>query len=126
MSATFPKTEKLKSRKEIALLFSEGKTIAKYPVRLLFRKTTTTTTTNVPIKAAVSVSKRNFKNAVDRNHIKRLLRESYRKNKPSPNIEGADQFSFLLLYTAKEMPDSNVIETKVKAVLTKFAKEQLS
>jgi len=79
MKPTFGTREKLKSKAQIELLFAEGKSISKYPIRLIYKKTTIEK--EVPIKAAVSVSKRNFKKAVDRNHIKRLLRESYRKNK---------------------------------------------
>ena len=79
MKATFSKIERLKSKKEIDILFSDGKSISKYPIRLVYKKTDFNE--KIKIRAGVSVSKRNFKKAVDRNFIKRLMRESYRKNK---------------------------------------------
>ncbi len=72
--------ERLKSAKSIEHLFSEGKAISAYPLRLVFVSKPNST---VPMQCAFSVSKRHFKKAVDRNRIKRLLRESYRKIKPT-------------------------------------------
>ncbi|RZJ30385.1 MAG: ribonuclease P protein component, partial [Flavobacterium sp.] len=79
MPNSYPKTEKLKSRKLIDLLFSEGGSVGKYPLRLAYLKTDFGEEGN--IKMAVSVSKRHFKSAVDRNYFKRVLRETYRLNK---------------------------------------------
>jgi len=118
MKATFGINERLKSKKEITLLFDEGKSIAKYPIRLIYIKTTLPKETQ--IQTAVSVSKRNFKKAVDRNRIKRLLRESYRKNKSLILNNTAHQYIFMFLYTGKEIPDSRVIETKMKEILQKL------
>ncbi|GAA4273278.1 ribonuclease P protein component [Aquimarina gracilis] len=122
MKATFNKKERLKSKKEIELLFSEGETISNYPVRLVYRKTNFED--EVTIKATVSVSKRHFKRAVDRNRIKRLLRESYRKNKYLvPNT--THQFTFMFLYSGKEMPEYQFIESKVKGILLKFVEKEI-
>ena len=79
MKQNFSQIEKLKSKKEIESLFAEGSSISQFPIRLIYKKTQFDDP--VLVKAAVSVSKRNFKNAVHRNRIKRLLREGYRKNK---------------------------------------------
>ena len=113
MKATLNKNERLKSKKEIELLFSEGKSISKYPIRLVYKKTEGE---KKGVKAAVSVSKRNFKTAVDRNHIKRLLRESYRKNKYIVT-NSTFQFSFMFLYAGKEIPDYKTVESKMKKKL---------
>ncbi|WP_298546934.1 ribonuclease P protein component [uncultured Aquimarina sp.] len=123
MKATFGTNEKLKSKKEIELLFSEGKSIAKYPVRLIYRKTTLEK--EAKIQAGVSVSKRNFKKAVDRNRIKRLLRESYRKNKYLVSNNTTHQFAFMFLYTGKEMPDYILIESKIKEIIQKFIAKEI-
>ncbi len=122
MKATLNKKERLKSKKAIELLFSEGKSISQYPIRLVYNKTKIEENTSV--KAAVTVSKRNFKNAVDRNHIKRLLRESYRKNKYIVT-KGSDQFTFMFLYSGKEIPEYALVEAKMKKILQKFVATEI-
>ncbi|EZH75169.1 ribonuclease P [Aquimarina atlantica] len=122
MKATFNKKERLKSKKEIELLFSEGKSISKYPIRLVYRKSNLEE--SIKIRAGVSVSKRNFKKAVDRNCIKRLMRESYRKNKYIvPNT--THQFTFMFLFSGKEIPEYSLIESKIKGILQKFVEQEI-
>ncbi|WP_024768594.1 ribonuclease P protein component [Aquimarina macrocephali] len=122
MKATFNKKERLKSKKEIELLFSEGKSISKYPVRLVYKKSNFEE--NIKIRAGVSASKRNFKKAVDRNCIKRLMRESYRKNKYIvPNT--THQFTFMFLFSGKEIPEYSLIESKIKGILQKFVEQEI-
>lgn len=79
MSFTYSKDEKLKSKKLIETLFSEGKSVSKYPLRLVYHQVDFDN--NVDLKISVSVSKKHFKKAVDRNYFKRVLRECYRLNK---------------------------------------------
>ncbi|MCK8523670.1 ribonuclease P protein component [Aquimarina sp. D1M17] len=122
MKATLGKNERLKSKTEIELLFSEGKSIAKYPVRLVYRKTSFND--EVPVKVSVSVSKRHFKSAVDRNRIKRLMRECYRKNKYIVR-NTTHQFTFMFLYSGKEMTEYRIIESKIKGILQKFVEREL-
>ncbi|MHA7056893.1 ribonuclease P protein component [Aquimarina sp. M1] len=123
MSATFGKEEKLKKKKEIELLFSEGKSIAKHPIRLIYRKSTLEK--DGSIRVAVSVSKRNFKKAVDRNRIKRLLRECYRKNKYLVVNNTTYHFDFMFLFTGKEMPDYKLSEAKIKEIIQKFITKEI-
>lgn len=115
---SFSKEEKLKSRKLIGTLFEEGKSISKYPLKLIYLRTDLPM--DVKIQAGVTVPKRKFKSAVDRNRIKRLLREGYRLNKPTlfNNIEG--NFAFLFLYLGKEMPSFEVVEKNMNHILQKF------
>jgi ribonuclease P protein component len=118
MSFRFPKKEKLKSRKLIELLFSEGRAITRFPLRLLYLETELPKETQV--QAAVTVSRKAFRNAVSRNRIKRLMRESYRLNKALVfnNIEG--NFAFLFLYLGKEMPTFNEVERTMQSLLKNF------
>ena len=73
MKFTLGKEERLKSRKLIGRLYTEGETIKKFPLRMVYLQTEHTS--NYPAQVGVSVPKRLFKKAVDRNRIKRLLRE---------------------------------------------------
>src|SRR5689334_5548279 len=74
----FPKAERLKSRKQIEALFAGGKSVSVFPVRAVYELLPAE---EPGLKVGVSASKRYFKKAVDRNRIKRLLRETYRLQK---------------------------------------------
>ena len=102
-------------------LFSGGKSISRYPLKLFYMPVEEGQ--EVPIKVGVSVPKRNFKKAVDRNRIKRLMRESYRLNKHLifNNIEG--NFAFLILYLGKELPRYTEVEESLADIFRKLVKE---
>lgn len=119
---SFSRKEKLKSKKQIALLFKEGKSVSAYPVKLIYLKQDKTLA-DPKIKVAVTVPKRSFNRAVDRNRIKRLLREAYRLNKGAVfnNIEG--NFALLFLYLGKEIPQYQHLEKAMLLTLEKFVKQ---
>lgn len=79
-SLKFSRQERLKSEKVIKDLFEKGSSFYLYPFKIFFVKSTIASDTEFP-QVLFSVSKRNFKRAVDRNRIKRQLREAYRINK---------------------------------------------
>lgn len=118
MSFSYSKSEKLKSKKIIGELFSSGKSISAYPLLLIYLKN------NTKLQTGVSVSKKRFKNATDRNRIKRLLREGYRLNKSVLIDNKIDNYSFIILYVGKDMPDFKLINSKVKALFSKFITTQ--
>ncbi|WP_341214712.1 ribonuclease P protein component [uncultured Wocania sp.] len=118
MAASYPKKEKLKSKKLIDQMFTEGQSISAFPLRLVYFQTTFDN--NVVAKTGVSVSKRNFKTAVDRNRIKRLLRESYRLNKADFFNNLTTQHAFMILYIGKDKPKFAQVETKMKHLFEKF------
>ena len=119
MSQTFPKHEKLKSRKTIERLFTEGKSFKKCPVKVFFIEVENAEYT----QAAFAVPKRNFKLAVQRNHIKRKLREAYRLNKEQLIINNGKKFALLFLYLGKENPDYSFLEQSVVSLLKKISYE---
>lgn len=119
---SFPKKEKLKSRKLIDRLFVEGKSVSKYPIKFIYLKIELPN--DAVIKAGVAVSKRNFKSAVKRNRIKRLLREAYRLNKSTLFNNHEASFAFLFLYLGKEMPKFVDIERAMSGVLDQFLEKK--
>lgn len=118
MKFTFNKKEKLKSQKLIELLFAEGQSVTAYPLRLVYMNAAFDD--DVLMKAGVSVSKRQFKKAVDRNRIKRLLREVYRLNKGIYFNNMTTSYAFMILYIGKEKPTLPEIETKMNQLFEKF------
>ena len=118
MSYTLGKEEKLKSKKLITQLFAEGKHVKFFPLRLIYLPLNHGG--EFPIKAGFSVPKRNVKLAVNRNRIKRLMREVYRKNKHLffENIE--NEYVFMFIYMAKEEIKINDLELCLKKVGTKL------
>ena len=121
MSFRFGKQEKLKSKKLIGQLFTKGESITVFPLKLYYLPVSEEQ--NVQIKTAVTVPKKNFKSAVQRNKIKRLMRESYRLNKHLifNNIEG--NFAFLILYLGNELPGYRDIDESLKGIFRKLVKK---
>ncbi len=120
MEYSFGKKEKLKSKKCIEKLFLEGKTLTHFPIKLIYLKTEPTEA--IPFQVGVSVAKRNFKKAVHRNRIKRLLRESYRLNKPIIFNSTITSYAILFLYLGTDLPDFATINKKMKELLQQFLK----
>lgn len=121
MKFTFNKKEKLKSEKLIAHLFAEGKSVVEYPLRLVY--VPCEFEDEVTIKAGVSVSKRNFKKAVDRNRIKRLMREAYRLQKPMYFNNFSKSYALMILYIGKEATDFKTVTAKMTLLSEKFKKK---
>ena len=120
MTFSYPKAEKLKSKKIIDLLFSEGKSVSKYPLRLVYVKYDFEE--DVPLKLAVSVSKKYFKNAVDRNYFKRVLRECYRLNKHLLVENVATKYCFMFFYQTNEKLSYQKINQQTIQLFEKFNK----
>ncbi len=126
MAATFSynKFEKLKSRKQIELLFAKGKSIASFPVKVFYLPVEHTPVH--PVQVGVGVSARNFKKAVDRNTIKRRMREAYRLHKlPLHEHLVAQQKSVavFILWIDKQMPTTAALQDLMPAVIEKLIKQ---
>jgi ribonuclease P protein component len=122
-SFTLGKNERLKSRKLIEQLFKEGKSFAVNPFRIYVL---TGDSPAAEIKFGVGVSTKNFKKAVDRNRIKRLVREAYRlqKNELLQNVQGKNiQLSLFFIYTGKELPLYKEVYDKMTIALQKINKQ---
>ena len=118
MNFTYPNPEKLKSKTTIDALFSEGKSVSKYPLRLVYVENTEANAE--VIKMGVSVSKKYFKKAVDRNYFKRILRETYRLNKAISLENNEKNYAFMFFYQTKERLSYTEIELKTKQLFQKF------
>lgn len=122
MSFSFGKKDKLKSKKIIEKLFSEGKSISVYPLRLVYLQAEFED--NVLTKTGVSVSKRNFKHAVDRNRIKRLIREAFRLNKNQYFNNITTQYAFMILYIGNDKPTFELTNSTMNKLFDKFLKSE--
>lgn len=118
MNFTYPNHEKLKSKTTIDSLFSEGKSVSKYPLRLVYVENTEPNAE--VIKMGVSVSKKYFKKAVDRNYFKRILRETYRLNKTILLENNEKKYAFMFFYQTKDRLSYQEIELKTKQLFQKF------
>jgi ribonuclease P protein component len=122
MNFTYPKIEKLKSKITIDLLFSKGKSVSKYPLRLVYVESDygIPEDSTQKLKMGVSVSKKNFKHAVDRNYFKRVLRETYRLNKHLL-IDNLDKpYAMMFFYQTKDRLTYEEINTKTIQLFEKF------
>ena len=118
---SFPKEQRLKSRKQIGQLFAEGKQFSVFPFKVFWLPVNKAET----LQVAVAVSSRNFKKATDRNRIKRLMREAWRLQKNELDnivLKKELPFSVFILYTGKELPGYNLIAEKMLQLMERLIK----
>lgn len=120
------KSEKLKSKITITDLFAKGKSVIVYPLKVVYNLAPVTADDTAPAKMAVTVPKRQYKKATQRNHIKRHVRESYRLAKPMlyQSLESTtDQLNIIYIYVGKTMEDTSLLPKAMKKLNRKLAKE---
>lgn len=124
MNAEFPKQERLCSKKIIEALFEGGhKSMSAYPIRAVFM-CVGESTEQPAVQVMISVSKRHFKHAVDRNRVKRQLREAYRLNKHilTTNLEGK-HIVIAFIWLSDTLFESSVLQTKMQKLLHRISEE---
>ncbi|WP_288955289.1 ribonuclease P protein component [uncultured Polaribacter sp.] len=121
MKHTLGKQERLKSRKLIEKLYQEGNSVKAFPLRMIFLQTEHTS--KFPAQVGVSVPKRNFKLAVHRNRIKRLMRECYRLQKAIVYHNLDKPYVFMISYIGKEEWNYDELFLKMEKLLTLFIME---
>ena len=117
---TLGKSERLKSRKLIEQLFSEGNKFGITPFRIFYLYKEDK---KMSLQFGVGVSSRSFKRSVDRNRIKRMTREAYRLQKTALQNKLKEKNSSLnlfVIYTGKEIPVYAEVNSKMKKVLDKL------
>ena len=123
MPQTFTKSERLCSKKILGELFKKGspsvQTFYLFPFRVLYIPQDPATAETLPA-IVITVPKRTFKRAVDRNLVRRRVREAYRLNKVLINSERPSPSYIALLYTAKQIISFDEIEKGMKLALKKL------
>jgi len=117
---SFRKNERLTGSKSISSLFQDGTSISSYPVRIIFN---TEGRGPNPASVVISVPKRLFKRAVDRNLLKRRIREAYRLHKPQfyTGLRALQiKADVVIQYQQKEILDYQTIEAGVVKALEKM------
>ena len=120
---TFTSEEKLKSEKIIEQLFTEGKSVSNNGFTLVYL--VQPLKTFYPAQAGFSVPKKFFKHAVDRNRVKRLMREAYRLNKITlyeKLVEQKQQTALMFIYKGKEIPKQEAVTKAIINCVSKFLK----
>lgn len=113
MDCRLPRSERLRSKKEIGQLFELGRSSSRKPLRVV----------RVEGEAnaiLVSVPKRLFKRAVDRNLLKRRIREAYRLNR---QLLGERKYRFAILYTSSTIATYDTIEASLCSIFAELSKE---
>ncbi|MBR9922563.1 MAG: ribonuclease P protein component [Bacteroidetes bacterium] len=118
---TFSREERLKSRKLIGMLFREGKAVNAFPLRMIWMEISAEKA-QAPIQFTVSVPKRRFKRAVDRNRLKRQVREAFRLRKAEilESIPEEKAYALMIIFTGPEKMSYRRIDRSLEKGLKKW------
>jgi len=119
---SFPKSEKITSKKVIKSVFRNGKQHYQYPLKIFFLDAQASTQ-EPPLKVLVSVPKKKFKKAVDRNKIKRQLREVFRLNKQQllDRLQVSEKIARIsIVYIAKKAEPYELINKSYQSIINQL------
>lgn len=123
---SFSRQEKLKSRKLIREIFETGKSFSHFPFRVLFQQVNENPSN---LQAAFSVSTKHFKRAVERNRVKRLMREAYRLQK-LPLLKELQNKQLhcviFFIYTGNQLPKFDDVKSGIGGILERIREKQLN
>lgn len=122
---TFRKKERIVSTRLIEMLFGKGdsQSLSAYPLRAVFLQTARHED-SAPVQILISVPKKRFKHAVDRNRVKRQIREAYRQHKQilDGTIAEEKQLLIAFIWLSDRHYPSSEIEKKVVSLLQRIDK----
>jgi len=125
----FPKQEKLKSAKAIEQLFSEGLSFASFPLRIVY-SWEPIETSKFSFQFAATIPKKKFPKAVQRNRLRRQVKESFRLEKnllyDKLNDQLQGRINIMFIYTAPEKLPYSKIERATKYLVKKLVKKMLA
>jgi ribonuclease P protein component len=124
MNQTFGKAYKLCSKLVIDEIFESGATIKSYPLVVKYKLVDLKSSTN--FQMVISAPKRTFRNAHQRNRIKRLCKEAIRKNKEilETPLKARDlNLAIFLIYSAKEEMTVEQLERKTQKLFNKIVQD---
>lgn len=121
MRKTLGKEERLSRKKLIEEVHQKGQSIKTPALVMVYLYTELPT--DFPAQVLFTVSKRIFKRAHDRNRVKRLMREAYRKQKHIvyTSLDGQKkQAAFMFIFTGRQLPNGAYVHGKIFELLKKF------
>ena len=126
----FPKQERIVSQKQIEELFTSGQShsLTAFPLRAVFLNKNENENENekqneIAVKLLLSVPKRRFKHAVDRNRVKRQLREAFRKNKKllTEAVPEGQELALAFVWMSDKHTSTAIVEKLVESLLRRIA-----
>lgn len=116
----FRKFEILRGKRTVSFLFESGKTVSRYPFRLIWQQREESSC-KTPARVLISVPRKNFRKAHERNLVRRRIREAYRHLKTSFYERLATQnrnIDIALIYTGKDIISYHEIFNHIEKLLS--------